>query len=78
MKVIDPSTLLGHGPCLRMNKDPHICQPKFDTWTKSEEGRRLDHSETDESCEWEVWGEKADGSTDQGSRGAKTPREYFK
>ena len=54
MKVIDPSTLLGHGPCLRMNKDPHICQPKFDTWTKSEEGRRLDHSETDESCEGEV------------------------
>ena len=36
-----------HGPCLKMIKGPFICQPRSDTWAKTEEGRRRDLFDTD-------------------------------
>ena len=36
-----------HGPRPRMIKGPHMCQPKFDTWAKTEEGRHQDHAESE-------------------------------
>ena len=34
MGVNDPSTFLGHELCLRMNKEPHMHEPKSDTWLR--------------------------------------------